>query len=106
MIYALNLYDIVEGEESTYKKYVALATQQLAGIDAKAVASGTQPIKQLKGKTRQHMLIMQFGQIEDFDLFMQRLNEQHLHQLRETSTDNYIWTVYQNWDLKAWLQSS
>lgn len=103
MIYALNLYDLIDGKEETYKQYVAKATRQLKGLNAQPVASGTDPIKQLKGNTRQHMLVMQFGSIEDFEEFMRRLDAHELHQLRESSTTHYIWTLYQNWDLRTWL---
>ncbi|GAA0854803.1 hypothetical protein [Aliiglaciecola litoralis] len=102
MVYALNLYDIIHGEEATYRQYVKLATQQLKGIDAKPICSGTNPIRSLKGNARQHMLVMQFGDEKDFDLFMHRLEEQNLHMLRESSTENYIWTLFDNWDLKKW----
>ncbi|GAB5380121.1 MAG: hypothetical protein Alis3KO_24300 [Aliiglaciecola sp.] len=103
MIYALNLYDIKEGKEAIYQQYVLKATAQLKGLDAKPVCSGTHPIRSLKGNTRQHMLVMGFGSEEDFDSFMQRLEANDLHSLRESSTENYIWTLFEHWDLKQWL---
>jgi len=102
MIYALNLYDIVEGEEDTYRQYIKLATRQLKDIEARPVCTGTNPIKGLKGRTRQHMLVMQFSGVKEFDRFMQLLEDHQLHSLREVSTENYIWTLYENWDLKSW----
>ncbi|MDC0602694.1 hypothetical protein OAP14_06640 [Aliiglaciecola sp.] len=103
MIYALNLYDILDGEENTYKEYVKLATQQLAGLDAKPICSGTNPIRSLKGNARQHMLVMGFGSEHDFDEFMHRLEKHNLHILRESSTENYIWTLFDHWNLKHWV---
>lgn len=106
MIYALNLYDIKEGEEDTYRQYVTQATAQLKGLNAKPVCTGNPPVRRLKGDSRQHMLVMKFGNEADFDAFMQRLEEEDLHRLRESSTENYIWTLYKHWDVKQWLEMS
>ncbi|WJG09262.1 hypothetical protein [Aliiglaciecola sp. LCG003] len=106
MIYALNLYDIVEGEEDTYRQYVKLATQQLIDLDARPVCSGTNPVRSIKGNSRQHMLVMEFANQREFDRFMSRLKDQKLHMLRDTSTENHIWTLYENWNLKHWVNKT
>lgn len=49
------------------------------------------------------MLVMGLGSEQDFDEFMHRLEMHNLHILRETSTENYIWTLFDHWNLKHWV---
>jgi len=106
MIYALNLYDFVPGKENVYKEYIteaSKATVHLNGI--KPVLMGQNPIKELKGKTRSHFVIAEFPDIETFDQMMEVLEENDIHRLREEATKNYIWTIFEPWDMERWMQN-
>lgn len=103
MIYAMNLYDIIDDKEEMYKEYLKQSIELLEGIDAEPVVAGEKPLDSLYGQARQHFLIMKFGSKKDFDLLMQRQEEQQINELREQSTSNYIWTLYEEWDVGHWL---
>jgi uncharacterized protein (DUF1330 family) len=103
MIYAMNLYDIIPGKEDMYREYVRRGSEFLAEIDAEQVAAGHHPGRGLKGKTRGHFVIMRFASIEEFDRAMAIMEEHDIHHLRENATENYIWTLFENWDMAAWL---
>tara|TARA_R110002073_G_scaffold216905_1_gene377088 strand:- start:324 stop:644 length:321 start_codon:yes stop_codon:yes gene_type:complete len=105
MIYAMNLYDIREGKEDTYREYMQRSVEVMAGIDVEPVASGHKPLKTMTGKSRGHFAVMKFGSMSDFDTLMERQEQNGINQLREESTTNYIWTLYEDWDIGAWLYS-
>lgn len=105
MIYAMNLYDLVEGKEDIYKEYMKRTVDLMDGIDAEPVAAGHNPRKELKGETRGHFAIMKFGSMKDFDTLMERQVANDIDKLREASTENYIWTMYEEWDIGTWLYS-
>lgn len=105
MIFAMNLYDIVEGKEDIYKEYMKQSVELMEGIDAEPVAAGHNPRKELSGETREHFVIMKFGSMKDFDSLMERQEANEVNKLREVSTENYIWTMYDEWDLGSWLYS-
>jgi hypothetical protein len=52
MIFAMNLYDIVDGKEHMYKEYMKQSVELMDGIDAEPVAAGHNPRKELSGDTR------------------------------------------------------
>jgi len=105
MIFAMNLYDIVEGKEELYKEYMKQSIELMDGIDAEPVAAGHNPRKALSGKARGHFVIMKFGSMQDFDTLMERQEANEVNTLREASAENYIWTMYDEWDLGSWLYS-
>lgn len=70
MIYALNLYDLVPGQEARYAEY----QRRSAALIAASVAA--------------------------FDRLHALLAEHDLHRLREVSTANYIWTLFEPWQLE------
>ncbi len=105
MIFALNLYDIIEGKEDVYKEYMKQSIELMDGIDAEPVAAGHKPCKELSGNTRQHFVVMKFGSMNDFETLMERQQASDVNKLREDATENYIWTMYEEWDMGTWLYS-
>ena len=105
MIYAMNLYDIVEDKEEMYKEYMKRTVELMDGIDAEPVAAGHNPRKELSGETRGHFAIMKFGSMKDFDTLIERQEANGVDKLREASTEKYIWTMYEEWDIGSWLYS-
>lgn len=104
MPYALNLFDIVPGQESTYREYLQGTYQQIQDLDAALVVAGHNPIRELRGEQRKNLMIVRFGTEADFATLMQRLQEKDLHRLREASTTNYIWTLFDDWDLLGFIK--
>jgi hypothetical protein len=48
---------------------------------------------------------MKFGSMKDFDALMARQEASDVNKLREEATENYIWTMYDEWDIGTWLYS-
>lgn len=104
MIYALNLYNIVEGKEDIYKQYSIEAGRLLQRVEASVVIAGNNPIRMVEGdQARDYFLVVQFPDEEAFSLFLSLLEMGNLHYLREETTKDYIWTLYQNWNLEKWV---
>lgn len=102
-VYALNLYDIIAGKEDTYREYMLQSATLMEGIDAEPVLACHNPVKAISGNTRKHMVVMKFASLQDFETLMSRQEEQSIGALRESSTSNYLWTIYEEWDVAAWL---
>jgi hypothetical protein len=50
-------------------------------------------------------VIMKFSSMKGFDMLMERQEANDANKLREASTKNYIWTMYEDWDIGTWLYS-
>ena len=37
--------------------------------------------------------------------FLDEAERQNIHSLRENSTTNYIWTLYEPWDIRKWVKN-
>jgi uncharacterized protein (DUF1330 family) len=98
MIYALNVYDVIVGKESVYASYAEQAAPLIEGLDMAIVAAGHNPIREMSGQTRNHFVLAQFPDVETFEALMAALEAHDLHRLREEATENYIWTLYEQWD--------
>jgi uncharacterized protein (DUF1330 family) len=104
MIYVLNLYDLIPGKEDQYRDYMRQAGPLLAKFGARPVVTAHAPLAMLEGDNeRAHMIIVEFPDKSAFDEFYAAADAAKLHPLREGATRNYIWTVYDGWDLGAWL---
>ena len=103
MIYAMNLYDLKAGMEDTYREYMMKTAELIADLDAEPVVSGHQPIRTLAGEQRSHCVVIRFASREVFDTMIERQNQQGVNLLRERATENYIWTLYEDWDIASWL---
>jgi antibiotic biosynthesis monooxygenase (ABM) superfamily enzyme len=97
MIYALNVYDIIPGKEAIYASYVESIAPLIKNFDMAIAAAGQNPIREISGRTRNHFALVQFADLENFDGFMAALEKNDFHRLREQSTENYLWTIYEAW---------
>ena len=53
---------------------------------------------------RRYMILVEFPSKEVFQEFLNEAETENIHQLRENSTKDYIWTLYEQWNIKAWVQ--
>ena len=42
---------------------------------------------------------------EVFEDFVDEAEQQDIHDLRETACTDYIWTLYEPWDIRDWVQN-
>jgi hypothetical protein len=49
------------------------------------------------------MIVVEFPSEKAFQEFLDEAERQGIHHLRETSTTDYIWTLYEPWDLASWV---
>jgi hypothetical protein len=103
MLYAVNLYDLVEGKENVYREYVRQTFPLTNGIDMEQIAAGCPPYNAIQGVARGHFIVIRFGSMDDFNTLMARQKANNVDKLREEATENYVWTLYQNWDIAHWL---
>lgn len=105
MIYAMNLFNFVEGKEDAYREYSKKAGKLILNSGGRIVCSGYQPIRHLKSDNinRSNFIIVEFPDENTFNKFYSISENEAIHQLREIATCDYIWTIFQNWDLKRWV---
>ena len=41
-----------------------------------------------------------------FQEFLDEADDKNIHSLRENSTKDYIWTLYEPWDIKGWVKDA
>jgi uncharacterized protein (DUF1330 family) len=105
MLYALNVFSLVAGKEAVYRDYSVKAGKIIYRLGGRVVASGHQPIRYLRGDVqRQEFIVVEFPSEAVFQQFHDAAESEGLHNLREGSTYDYIWTLYQPWDLRAWVK--
>ena len=105
MIYAVTVFDVRSGQEEVYKDYSVKAGRIIYGLGGRVLASGWHP-ETLRGeKERQRFILVEFPSREVFQQFHDAAQVQDIHRLRESSTENYIWQLFEPWDLKAWVRS-
>ena len=49
------------------------------------------------------MIVVEFPSESVFQMFLDEGEQQGIHRLRENSTTDYIWTLYEPWDLRTWV---
>ena len=104
MIYALNVFNIIEGEEANYRQYSIKAGKIIYGLGGRVVSSGWKPIRNLHGEIiRDYMIVVEFPNETVFQSFIKKAESQDIHSLRENSTTDYIWTLYEPWDIREWV---
>ena len=105
MVYALNVFNIKNGRENIYKEYSVKAGKIIYGMGGRVVSSGWNPIRQIHGdQERRHLILVQFPSEAVFQEFLNEAERQDIHKLRETSTIDYIWTLYESWNIKDWVR--
>jgi uncharacterized protein (DUF1330 family) len=105
MVYALNVFTLIPGKEEQYKDYSVKAGKVIYGLGGRVVAAGRDPIQHMHGDVlRQVFIVVEFPSEDIFRQMVEELDKQNLHALREGATRDYIWTLYHNWDLRAWVR--
>ena len=51
------------------------------------------------------MIIVEFPSDRVFQDFLDQAETENIHSLRELSTSDYIWTLYEEWDIKEWVKN-
>jgi uncharacterized protein (DUF1330 family) len=106
MIYALNVFNLIPGRENDYREYSVKAGKIIYGLGGKVVSAGIGPLRELHGdRTRRQMIVVEFPSVGVFEQFIDEAETRNIHHLRENSTTDYIWTLYEPWDLKKWVNS-
>ena len=105
MVYALNVFNLVSSKENLYREYSVKAGQIIYSKGGKVISSACNPIRKLKGDIdRRYMIVVEFPSKKVFQEFLEEAENQNIHRLRESSTKDYIWTLYEPWNIKAWVQ--
>ncbi|TAL39581.1 MAG: DUF1330 domain-containing protein [Spirochaetes bacterium] len=104
MIYALNVFNVTD--EDAYRDYNLKAGKIIYGLGGMVLVSGWKPVRRLRddGIPRSRFIVVEFPGEQAFDEFFRRAEETGLHAVREGSTADYIWTLCEPWDLKAWVR--
>ncbi len=105
MIYAVNLFDLLPEQEAVYKDYSVKAGRIIYRLGGRVLASGWRPETLRADKERSRFILVEFPSRRVFQEFHDTAAEQDIHSLRESSTTNYIWQLFEPWDLKAWVRS-
>ena len=106
MVYALNVFNFVAGKEDQYRDYSVKAGRIIFGMGGRVVASGWKPIRRMhEDRERRHIIVVEFPSEQVFQAFLDEADRQGLHELREGSTTDYIWTLYEPWDMRAWVKA-
>ena len=96
----------MNGKEDDYREYSIKAGKIIYGKGGRVVSSGWNPIRKLHGdKTRKHMIVVEFPSEQIFQDFLDEAETQNIHLLRENSTTDYIWTLYEPWDIRDWVKA-
>tara|TARA_Y100001978_G_C23608175_1_gene392207 strand:+ start:323 stop:649 length:327 start_codon:yes stop_codon:yes gene_type:complete len=107
MVYALNVFNLRPEMEDRYREYSVKAGKIIYGLGGKVVSSGWRPIRKMCGdKERRHLIVVDFPSERVFQKFLDIAERDRLHDLRESSTTDYIWTLYENWDMKEWVKTA
>ena len=105
MVYALNVFNLVSSKENLYREYSVKAGKIIYSKGGKVISSACNPIRKLKGDIdRRYMIVVEFPSKEIFQEFLEEAENQNIHRLRESATKDYIWTLYEPWNIKAWVQ--
>ena len=105
MIYALNVFNLIAGKENEYRDYSVQAGKIIYGLGGKVISAGEGPLREMHGdRTRRQMIVVEFPSLEVFEQFIDEAESRNIHALRENSTSDYIWTLYEPWDLKQWVK--
>jgi uncharacterized protein (DUF1330 family) len=106
VIYALNLFYLVPSKEDMYRDYSVKAGRLIYGLGGRVVSSGYKPIRYLAGEVnREQFIIVEFPSEEAFERFHSEAAQHNIHRLREESTSDYIWTLFEPWDLREWVKT-
>ena len=104
MVYALNVFNLVPGHEDDYRAYSERAARIIYSLRGRVLQAGSNPIRRIHDdRERRQMIIVEFPSDAAFQNFLDEGERQDIHKLRESSTTDYIWTLYEPWDLREWM---
>jgi uncharacterized protein (DUF1330 family) len=107
MVYALNLFNFVPEKENIYREYSLKAGKIVYELGGKVVSSGFKPVQYIGTDVqREQFIVVEFPSPEVFKQFYAKAKSQDIHRLREESTRDYIWILFQPWDLREWAKNS
>lgn len=103
MVYTLNLFDIRPESLDLYRQYSREAGQSIAALGGQVTCSGWHPHTLRGEELRSYFIIVAFPSHETFATFLNDPQYEAMHALREASTENYIWKLFEIWDLNYWV---
>jgi uncharacterized protein (DUF1330 family) len=107
MVYALNVFNLVVGAEDVYRDYSVKAGKIIYSMGGRVVAAGRDPIRNMHGDIeRGYLIVVEFPSEQVFQAFLDEAEKQDIHRLREGSTRDYIWSLYEPWDMRAWVKEN
>ena len=107
MVYALNVFNFLKGKENDYRDYSIKAGKIIYSKGGKVISSGWNPIRNMHGdRERRYMIVVEFPSEKIFQDFLDEVENQKIHPLREDSTTDYIWTLYEPWDIREWVKDN
>lgn len=107
MVYALNVFNFLKGKENDYREYSIKAGKIIYSKGGKVISSGWNPIRNMHGdRERRYMIVVEFPSEKIFQDFLDEAENQKIHPLREDSTSDYIWTLYEPWDIREWVKDN
>ena len=51
------------------------------------------------------MIVVEFPSEQIFQDFLDEAETENIHLLRENSTTDYIWTLYEPWNIRDWVKA-
>jgi uncharacterized protein (DUF1330 family) len=106
VVYALNVFNLLPGRENEYRDYSVKAGKIIYGMGGRVIAAGRDPLRKLHGDTeRRYLIVVEFPSEAVFQAFIDEADKQDIHHLRENACTDYIWTLYQPWDMREWVRS-
>ncbi len=107
MVYALNVFNLLPERENEYRDYSVKAGKIIYAMGGRVVVSGWKPIRNLHGDTeRRYLIVVEFPSEAVFQAFLDEADKQNIHHLRENACTDYIWTLYEPWDIRAWVKTA
>ena len=107
MVYALNVFNFLKGKENDYRDYSIKAGKIIYSKGGKVISSGRNPIRNMHGdRERRYMIVVEFPSEKIFQDFLDEAENQKIQPLREDSTTDYIWTLYEPWDIREWVKDN
>ena len=107
MVYALNVFNFLKGKENDYRDYSIKAGKIIYSKGGKVISSGRNPIRNMHGdRELRYMIVVEFPSEKIFQDFLDEAENQKIHPLREDSTTDYIWTLYEPWDIREWVKDN
>jgi len=107
MVYALNVFNLVAGSEDDYRMYSERAAKIIYAVQGRVLLAGCKPIRRLlDDRERSQMIVVEFPSEAAFQQFLEDGDRQGIHQLRESATSDYIWTLFEPWNLRDWMSET